>query len=171
MVPDSSIAQCLNTMLLSHHIVWGCFARGRPIFSSVNPLSFALMWQYCYHADARHFFVVCQVMIALSPSTTLTCSPPSDSIVSLMLAFCTNPVPEKTFRSGCLYVAASADSCLSDSLSVSTQNVAERMRTTVKSLLSLNPDVESQLVTGEHIFGAVSLWPNLFRFPALVAPE
>jgi hypothetical protein len=116
MVPDSSIAQCLHTMLLSHHITLsgGCFARGRPMLSSTNPLSFAMMWQYCYHADARHFFMVRQVMIALSPSTTLTCSPPSDSIVLLTLAFCTNPVPEKTFRSGCLSFAAFADSCPSD---------------------------------------------------------
>ena len=30
-----------------------------------------------------------------------------------------------------------------------TQDVAERLRTTVKSLLSLNPDVESQLVAGK----------------------
>ena len=75
------------------------------------------------------------------------------------MAFYTDLVLEKIYRSKVAGFAACTISHPSNlTPSAWSQDVAERMRTTVKSLLSLNPDVEAHFVMGECMFKGGSIF-------------
>ena len=46
---------------------------------------------------------------------------------------------------------------------IRNQNVAERMRTTVRSILLLNPDLESQLLAGAALYDLLCVRPCSFN--------